>query len=37
MAMLADVKVALRITHTALDTEITDLIAAARQDRKSVV
>jgi hypothetical protein len=32
MAMLANVKVALRVTHTALDTEITDLIAAARQD-----
>lgn len=32
MAMLDDVKVALRITHSALDSEINDLIAAARQD-----
>jgi uncharacterized phage protein (predicted DNA packaging) len=32
MSMLANVKVALRITHSALDTEINDLIAAARQD-----
>lgn len=32
MAMLDDIKVTLRITHTALDTEITDLIDAARQD-----
>lgn len=32
MAMLDDVKVALRVSHTALDGEITDLIAAARQD-----
>ena len=32
MAMLDDVKIALRVTHTALDTEINDLIAAARQD-----
>jgi hypothetical protein len=32
MAMLDDVKIALRVSHTALDTEISDLIAAARQD-----
>jgi uncharacterized phage protein (predicted DNA packaging) len=32
MAMLDNVKVALRVSHTALDTEIIDLIAAARQD-----
>ena len=32
MAMLDDVKVALRVSHTALNSEITDLIAAARQD-----
>jgi uncharacterized phage protein (predicted DNA packaging) len=32
MAMLDDVKVALRIAHSATDTEINDLIAAARQD-----
>jgi len=32
MAMLDDVKIALRVSHTALDGEITDLIAAARQD-----
>lgn len=32
MAMLDDVKLALRVSHTALDSEITDLIASARQD-----
>lgn len=32
MAMIDDVKTALRITHTALDGEIGDLIQAARQD-----
>ena len=32
MAMLDDVKVSLRIAHTATDTEINDLIASARQD-----
>jgi uncharacterized phage protein (predicted DNA packaging) len=32
MAMLDDVKIALRVSHTALDGEINDLIAAARQD-----
>lgn len=32
MAMLDDVKIALRVSHTALDSEINDLIAAARQD-----
>lgn len=32
MATLANVKVALRITNSAYDTEITDLMAAARQD-----
>lgn len=32
MAMLDDVKIALRVSHTALDTEISDLIAASRQD-----
>lgn len=32
MAMLDDVKVALRIAHSATDTEINDLIASARQD-----
>lgn len=32
MAMLDDVKVALRVYHTIVDSEITDLIAAARQD-----
>jgi uncharacterized phage protein (predicted DNA packaging) len=32
MAMLTDVKIALRITHSALDIEINDLIASARQD-----
>jgi uncharacterized phage protein (predicted DNA packaging) len=32
MAMLNDVKVVLRVSHTALDTEIIDLIASARQD-----
>jgi uncharacterized phage protein (predicted DNA packaging) len=32
MAMLDDVKIALRVSHTALNSEITDLIAAARQD-----
>jgi uncharacterized phage protein (predicted DNA packaging) len=30
--ILDDVKKVLRITNTAFDTEITDLIAAARQD-----
>ena len=34
MAMLDDVKVALRVSHTALDSEINDLIAAARHDLK---
>lgn len=32
MALLDDVKVALRITHTRLDSEITALIASARED-----
>ena len=32
MAMLDDVKIALRVSGTALDGEISDLIAAARQD-----
>ena len=32
MAMIDDIKISLRITHTALDVEIVDLIAAARQD-----
>ena len=32
MAMLDDVKVVLRITHNATDSEINDLIASARQD-----
>lgn len=32
MAMLDDVKMALRVSHSALNTEIADLIAAARQD-----
>lgn len=32
MAMLDDVKIALRVSNTALDTEIADLIAAARRD-----
>ena len=32
MAMLDDVKIALRVSHTALDSEITDLMASARQD-----
>lgn len=32
MAMLDDVKIALRVSHTALDGEISDLIATARQD-----
>lgn len=32
MAMLDDVKIALRVSHSALNTEIIDLIAAARQD-----
>jgi uncharacterized phage protein (predicted DNA packaging) len=32
MAMLDDVKIALRVSHSALDSEINDLIAAARQD-----
>ena len=32
MAMLDDVKIALRVSHTALNGEITDLIAAARED-----
>ena len=32
MAILADVKVALRISNTAYDTEITDLINAAKAD-----
>lgn len=30
--MLNDVKIALRISHSALDSEITDLIAACRVD-----
>ncbi|MDD9149255.1 head-tail connector protein [Sporolactobacillus sp. CQH2019] len=30
--LLPDVKTALRVSHTALDTEINDLIAAARKD-----
>jgi uncharacterized phage protein (predicted DNA packaging) len=32
MAMLDDVKIALRVSHSMLDGEINDLIAAARQD-----
>jgi len=32
MALLDDIKKALRVTHTALDSEITDLIEEARQD-----
>ena len=32
MAMLDDVKVALRVSHSALDGEINDLLASARQD-----
>lgn len=32
MAMLDDVKIALRVSNSALDSEINDLIAAARQD-----
>lgn len=32
MAMLDDVKIALRVSHAALNIEIADLIAAARQD-----
>jgi len=32
MAMLDDVKLALRVSHTALDSEINDLIASARED-----
>lgn len=32
MAMLDDVKTALRLSGTDLDTEVTDLISAARQD-----
>jgi hypothetical protein len=32
MATLIEVKVALRVSNTAFDGEITDLIAAARQD-----
>jgi uncharacterized phage protein (predicted DNA packaging) len=32
MAMLDDVRLALRVSHTALNSEISDLIAAARQD-----
>lgn len=32
MAIVDDVKVALRVSHTALDSEINDLIVAARQD-----
>lgn len=32
MATLSEVKIALRVSNTALDGEITDLIAAARQD-----
>lgn len=32
MAMLDDVKTALRLSGTDLDSEVTDLISAARQD-----
>jgi uncharacterized phage protein (predicted DNA packaging) len=32
MAMLDDVKLSLRVSHTSLDNEISDLMAAARQD-----
>lgn len=32
MAILDDVKIALRVTNTAFDSEILDLIDAARQD-----
>lgn len=34
MALLDDVKLALRISHNKLDSEITALIAAAREDMK---
>ena len=34
MALLDDVKTALRISHNKLDSEITSLIAAAREDMK---
>ena len=34
MALLDDVKLALRISHNRLDSEITSLIAAAREDMK---
>ncbi len=32
MTILEKIKLALRITHTLLDSEITDVIAAARQE-----
>ncbi len=32
MATLSEVKIALRVSNTALDSEISDLMAAARQD-----
>jgi uncharacterized phage protein (predicted DNA packaging) len=34
MPLLDDVKKACRVSHTALDTDIDDLISAARQDLK---
>ncbi len=34
MALLDDVKLALRISHNKLDSEIADLISAAREDMK---
>ncbi|ANW97718.1 DNA-packaging protein [Thermoclostridium stercorarium subsp. thermolacticum DSM 2910] len=34
MPILDDIKIALRISNTAFDTEINDLIAAARADLK---
>jgi uncharacterized phage protein (predicted DNA packaging) len=32
MAILDDIKIVLRVTHTMTDSEIIDLISAARQD-----
>jgi uncharacterized phage protein (predicted DNA packaging) len=36
MAMVDDVKLALRVSDNVLDAEITDIIAAARKDLKSI-